>query len=146
MRPWPVLLSLALWGCPTKEAEDPQKILGDWTEHGGADGTVGARGVAEPRSEQGQLPAESVASKAECQAAARRIEELALELAVKEAEDPEERRELEARRQAMLKSPAFAARVREGGEECLSRDTTAREARCIAKARSELDVDRCSGR
>ncbi|GMV19501.1 MAG: hypothetical protein HS104_02335 [Polyangiaceae bacterium] len=146
MKAWIFLLPLAVMGCPTKEAEDPQKILGDWTEHGGADGTVGARGVAEPRSEQGQLPAESVASKAECQAAARRIEELALELAVKEAEDPEERRELEARRQALLKSPAFAARVREAGEECLSRDTTQSEARCVARAKSELDVDRCSGR
>lgn len=146
MKAWFFLLPSVVIGCPAKEAEDPRKILGDWTEHRGADGTRGARGVAEPRSEQGQLPAESVASKAECQAAARRIEELALELAVKEAEDPEERRELEARRQAVLKSPAFAERVREAGEECLSRDTTQREARCVARAKSELDVDRCSGR
>ncbi len=146
MKPWLCLLALALWGCPSKEAEDPQKILGDWTEHGGAEGTEGARGVAEPRSEQGQVPADTLATKAECQAASRRIEELALDLAVKEAEDADEQKQLEARRQSVLKSPAFTERVREGGEECLSRDTTGREARCVARAKTELDVDRCSGR
>lgn len=138
-------LCLSLIACPTKEAEDPKSILGDWTEHGGVDGTKGARGVAEPRSEKGQTPAETLATKAECEAAGRRIEEMALELAVKEADD-DERAELESRRQAMLKSAAFKARVEEAGEECLGRDTTREEARCIARARSELDVDRCSGK
>jgi len=145
MRNWLVAAAcLALAGCPSKEAEDPRSILGDLTEHGGEDGTKGARGVAEPRSEKGQTPEESLASKSDCAAAARRIEELALELAVKEVDDPEERRQLEARRQAELKSSAFKARVEQGAEECVSRDTTKREAACVARARTELDVDRCS--
>lgn len=136
-------LALPLAGCPSKEAEDPRTILGDWTEHRGADGTTGARGKAEPRSTTGQSAPEAPASQLECEAAARRIEELALELAVKEAEDSEERADLELRRKKMLGSPTHEDRVRLGGEECLSRDTSKLEALCVARARSELDVDRC---
>lgn len=137
-------LALPVAGCHAKEAEDPQKILGDLTEHGGVDGTVGARGKTEPRSQKAQQPAESLATKTECAAAGRRIEELALELAVKQAEDAAERAELEKRRAEVLKSAAHRDRIAEAADECLSRDTSQREAVCIAKARTELDVDRCS--
>ena len=141
---WPV--ALCLLGCPSKEAEDPRAILGDWTEHGGVDGTRGARGVTEPRSAQGQGASDGLATRADCTAAARRIEELALELAVKDVDDPEARAKLDAQRKAELAGPAFRQRVKEGAEECLSRDTSREEARCISRARSEMDVDRCSSR
>jgi hypothetical protein len=137
-------LALPLVGCPSKEAEDPRAILGDWTEHRGADGTTGARGKTQPPSTKDQAAPGALASKLECEAAARRIEELALELAVKEAADAQERADLELRRKKMIGSSGHEDRVRLGGEECLSRDTAKSEALCIARARSELDVDRCA--
>ncbi|MBI3200176.1 MAG: hypothetical protein HYZ29_01460 [Myxococcales bacterium] len=140
-----LVLALPVCGCPSKEAEDPSHILGDWTEHQGVEGATGAQGKADPRSTGAQAATgERVATRLECEAAARRIEELALELAVKEARDPAERRELEQRKKSVLQSTEHAARVKEGAEECLSRDTTRSEAACIARARGELDVDRCS--
>ncbi|MCC6664092.1 MAG: hypothetical protein IT375_10120 [Polyangiaceae bacterium] len=139
-------LALPLTGCPSKEAEDPKSILGDWTEHQGVEGTTGARAKPEPRTAAGQgAPAERLATQLECEAAVRRIEELGMDLAIKEADDPEERRALELRKKKLLQSPEHAARVKDGTEECLSRDTTKSEALCIARAKSELDVDRCSG-
>lgn len=139
------LLLVALGGCATKQAEDPRKILGDWMEHEGVDGSQGAQGSSQPRSTRTAAPPPKAASQKECKAAAQRIEELALELAVKDAESPEERDELEAARKKELGSPRFAARVEHATKECLGRETTSREAQCIARARSELDIDRCSG-
>ncbi len=89
-------------------------------------------------------PAPKLATKLECEAAARRIEELALELAVKDA-DESSRPELDARRSAELASDAFKSRVEQGTKECLARETPSGEARCIAGARTEMDVDRCGG-
>jgi hypothetical protein len=138
-------LALPLVGCPSKEAEDPKSILGDWTEHQGVEGTTGARGKPEPRAVGGQgAAADGLATRLQCEAAVRRIEELGMDLAIKEAGDPEERRELELRKKKLLQSAEHATRVKESTEECLSRDTTKGEALCIARARSELDVDRCS--
>lgn len=135
-------VAAALWGCPAKEAEDPHKILGDWTEHNGASGTEGAQGSQEPRSPRAAEPAKRVATQLECEAASRRIEELALEIAVKEAE-PGERAQLDARRKQEIASARFKARVQEASKECVARETTSTEARCIAAAKSATDIDRC---
>lgn len=139
-----MLAGVLLSGCGQKEAEDPRKILGDWMEHDGAEGrqgtgTEGAPGTVTKGANR------KLATKAQCGAAARRIEELALELAVKDA-DESERAELEKRRAEELHSQVFEARVQRATEECLGRETTDVEATCVAKARSELDIDRCSSR
>jgi len=142
-------VAAALYGCPAKEAEDPRKILGDYTEHNGASGTDGARGTTEPRSPRGADPAAApvaLASKLECRAAARRIEEIALEMAVAESDDPDERAKLDKRRREELASTAFKARVEQAARDCVDRETTATQARCIAKAKRELDIERCGDR
>jgi len=139
-----VLLAGVCAGCGQKEAEDPRKILGDWMEHEGADGTQGTGSQGAPRGNPSGAQ-RKVASEKQCQAAARRIEELALDLAGKEA-DPSERAELEKRRADELRSQVFEARVQRATQECLGRETTELEALCVAKARSELDIDRCSSR
>ena len=136
-------VAAALWACPAKEAEDPGKILGDWSEHHGVEGTEGAQGAREPRSVRTAEPPKQVATKLECDAASRRIEELALELAVSEAEDPAERAKLDARRKQEIASAGFKARIEHASKECLARETTSAEARCIARAKSEMDIERC---
>ena len=91
-------------------------------------------------------PAVVAASREECQAATRRIEELALELVVQEESDPAERAKLEERRKAEVKSERMQKRIDEGTEDCLARGTTASEARCIARVKTQLDIDRCAQR
>lgn len=127
-------------GCGAKEAEDPHKLLGDWAEPSSSEGSV--EGAAAAPKESAPKPA----SLEECRTAARRIEELALELAVKDAETEDERAELEARRAREAGGAAFAARVEQAAKDCVDRETPSSEARCIAKARGELEVDRCSKR
>jgi hypothetical protein len=141
------LLVLSLAACKTAEAEDPHSLLGEDAEYNGVDGTTGARGTKESRS-PGKPESESgpLATQAQCQAAARRIEELALDLAIKDEQDPAARTELQNKKQAELNSAAFKSRVTQAAKDCIGRDTTSREATCIAKAQNELDVDRCSSR
>jgi hypothetical protein len=136
------LAGALLAGCGQKEAEDPRKILGDWMQHEGADGRHGTGGEGAPGAKGAER---KLASQTQCQAAARRIEELALELAVRDA-DESERAELEKRRAEEIHSQGFEARVQRATEECLGRETTDIEATCVAKARSEMDIDRCSSR
>jgi hypothetical protein len=126
--------------CAPKEAADPHSMLGD-LDGSGSEGHEGAS--EEPKPAAGPPP--KLATRLECEAAARRIEELALELAVKDA-DESSREELEARRAEELKSEAFKGRVEEGTKACLARETTSGDARCVARARSEMDVDRCGQR
>jgi hypothetical protein len=140
----------ALTACATKEAEDPRKILGEDAAHNGVSGLEGARGSAEPRSPRAAgEPARGgavIATQAECEAAARRVEELALRMAVDETDDPDERTKLETRRRQELSSAAFKARVERAGKDCVARETTSTEARCIARAQSEMDIQRCGER
>lgn len=126
--------------CGTKEAEDPHKLLGDWAEPTSSEGVSGGSAGAPKQS------APKLASLEECRTAARRIEELGLELAVKDADSDDERAELEARRTQELGSAGFASRVEQAAKDCLGRETSSTEARCIAKARSEMEIDRCSQR
>ncbi|MCA9595958.1 MAG: hypothetical protein KC776_21740 [Myxococcales bacterium] len=133
-------LGILASACGAKEAEDPHAILGDWTQHNGTEAPA-KPGQAAPAAPEAQL-----ASKAQCQAATRRIEELALEMAVKEEADPAQRAKLEERRKAEVKSERMRQRVEQGTEECLARETTAREALCITQVKTQLDIDRCARR
>lgn len=125
------LFALCLCACGKDEAADPHDLIGD---HGSGQ---------EPEAEK--APADRVATKDECKTAARRIEELALELVVKEEEDPEERAKLEARKREELQSSDFASRVDSGARDCLARETTQREAACITRAINDIGIDRCGG-
>jgi hypothetical protein len=127
-----LLLGLLLAACGKGEAEDPHDMIGDYP---GSEGEQGA-----------QAPADRVATQAECKAAAKRIEELALELVVKEEQDPEERTKLEQRRREELASADFASRVEAGARDCLARETTQREAACITRAINDIAIDRCGAR
>jgi hypothetical protein len=131
-----------LVACPTKEAEDPHEILGEWASPPEGE-TAPATGKKDPRT---AAPSAAPATKAECAAAARRIEELALDLAVREEEDPQKRAELMDKKKQELASAAFKVRVARGTDDCIARETSGAEARCIARARSEMDVERCGGR
>ncbi len=133
-------LSLGLWllllGCGAGEAQDPGDVLGDYRQHNGVDARTG---VASAPTTQTRL-----ASQAECSAAAKRIETLALEIAVAEEPDDAKRAELQSRMQTELASKDFEARVKRQTEGCLGRETNSAEAQCIAKIRSADDLDRCS--
>lgn len=109
--PWLALGALAL-GCGEKEAEDPHDLLAEEYERAGAE---------EPDSPQSP-PELAPASRSECEAATRRLIEIA-----GTAGEPGE-------------NELIAERV----EECLARETSRREARCVAKARDEAAVERCA--
>ncbi|HMR05828.1 MAG TPA: hypothetical protein PKA88_08620 [Polyangiaceae bacterium] len=129
-------LWLLLLGCGAGEAQDPGDVLGDYRQHNGVDARTG---IASAPTTQTRL-----ATQAECSAAARRIETLALEIAVEEEPDDAKRAELQTRMQAELASKDFEARVQRQTEGCLGRETNSAEAKCIAKIRSADDLDRCS--
>ncbi len=131
-----LVFCLCFAGCGAKEAQDPHSLLGEYGEEGGA------------KKEKGKPPApmDRVANAAECRAAARRIEELALDLVVQEEEDPEMRAELDRRRKVELGSEAFRQRIEHGKDECLGRETPSREAACIARAVNDLAIERCGKR
>ncbi len=131
MRPHPLLLwSLLLGACTGPgEAEDPGAFLAEMR-------LADEREEAAPRNVE---PADS----ALCRSAALRVEELALEIVVLEETDPAERNKLEARAREDRKGPEFRARVEEGTEQCLGRDTSAAEARCISRVKSAQDLDAC---
>jgi hypothetical protein len=135
-----VWLGTAGLACADKHAENPHAILGDWASHNGVEATE------KPGQAQPAAPAVVAATREQCRAATRRIEELALEIVVKEEPDPAERAKLEKRRQAEVKSERMRMRIDQGTEDCLARGTTASEARCIAAVKTQLDIDRCAQR
>ena len=131
-----LLLSVSVWGCGPTEARDPGDVLGGWRQHNGVDARTGLAATA-------KAPATRLATRAQCEAAARRIETLALEIAVAEEPDDTQRAELQRRMSAELKSKDFQARLLQQTEGCLGRETTSTEALCIAKIRAQEDLDRC---
>jgi hypothetical protein len=135
-------LPAALAGCAPKEAADPHAMLGQDADEAAAE--MGPPGPSGNAAAPDPGPPPVLATRAQCEAAVRRIQELGLDLAVSGAPE-DEREELEARRQKELASVAFKQRVDEGTRECLQRETSARDAKCVAAAKSEMDVDRCGG-
>jgi hypothetical protein len=122
---------LLVLGCGKGEAADPHDLIGDYP---------GQTDEAEPKPGE---PVDRVATLQECRVAAKRLEQIALELVVKEEGDPEERAKLEERKKAELASPEFASRVEEGARDCIARETTQREAACIARAINDIGLERC---
>lgn len=122
---------LLLFGCGKGEAADPHDLIGDYP---------GQTDDAEPKPGG---PVDRVATLQECRVATKRLEQIALELVVKEEEDPDVRAKLEERKKAELASPEFASRVEEGARDCIARETTQREAACIARAVNDIGLERC---
>lgn len=129
----------------TGQAEDPRSILGEWGSHEGVDGTRGGQGSSDGVTTKGTVakPKVQLATREQCLAAARNVEDLALKAVVDEEPDAAERAKLEARRKELMASADTKARIERSAEDCLSRQTSASEALCIARAKGALDVDRC---
>jgi hypothetical protein len=127
---------------PPKEADDPRDLLGEDLEHEGVSGAGTApdtpRETAKPKG-----PAHTLASRADCESAARHLVELGVELAIREETDPERRKQLESQRAAAVRNDRARAHVASWTDECLQRETTQAEARCIARVQNEADIDRC---
>lgn len=118
-------------GCGKGEAADPHDLIGDYP------------GQTSEEGEPARGPVDRVATLQECRVAAKRLEQIALELVVKEEEDPEERAKLEQKKKEELASSEFASRVEEGARDCIARETTQREAACIARAVNDIGLERC---
>jgi len=139
------LLTVAwLSSCAPKEAEDPKSILGNDLAHEGVYG--GGEGPDSPRDVRSAgPPSEALASRADCEQAARHLVELGIDLAIREEQDPEKKQKLADDKPAALNSEGARAHVAEWSAECRARRTTRAEARCIASIRSESAIERCVG-
>jgi hypothetical protein len=135
-----VLISGLAWGCGQKQAQDPRSVLGEHMSHGGVDGRTG-----QPVKQQTGGPRESTdpASPEECQAAARHLVELGVDLAILEEKDPQKKQRLQAERARALESEQARAMTRKWTQECLDRADTEADVACILAARKEADLERC---
>jgi hypothetical protein len=146
-----MLALLAGCGGP-KEAENPRELLGpDLTHEGvyGGSSSPDRPGAAPSDSaDAGNAQAvkpDALATRADCESAARHLVALGIEIAIREETDPEKKQRLIDDRGAALESPRARSHRSEWARECLERGTLAREAHCIARIQSERDVDRCVG-
>lgn len=146
-------------GCATKEAQDPKDILGDDESHEGAYGG-GDQSDTPPESEhkessakgtgqaaagkQGASP-NAAASEAECRTAARHLVELGIDLVIAEETDLAKKKKLLSEKRQAMDSAASRQHVDQWTRECLANGTSRSEAQCIARVRSESDIDRCVG-
>jgi hypothetical protein len=153
--PLVVLALLAGCGGP-KEAENPRELLGPDLTHEGVYGGSSAPdrpGAAPPDSPSGAADAgdaqavkpDALATRADCESAARHLVALGIEIAIREETDPERKQRLIDDRGAALESPRARSHRSEWARECRARGTLAREAHCIARIQSERDIDRCVG-
>jgi hypothetical protein len=132
-----LLLPLAIgvtWACEPKEAQDPSEILAEdlafqnpFLPHEPADGPA----------------SRALATRAECLAAARHLEELAVAAAIAEAETDAERTAIEAERRAFLEGEDAEARREQAAGDCLVRETSREEAKCVARMRHPAELDEC---
>ncbi len=119
-----------------KEAADPREILAADLE---SPRERAASGTARPDPAAGAL-----ATLEECRSAARRIEELGVELAAREAEDDARRAELLDRKAELVGSVEARRRIDESARECVERGTSRREALCVGRAVDDAALDRCA--
>ena len=135
-----MLISGFAWGCGQKQAQDPRDVLGEHMTHGGVDGRTGQ--AMKPQSGE---PRESTepASPDECQAAARHLVELGVDLAIQEEKDPQKKHRLQVERAQALESEQARAMTRQWTQECLDRADTEADVACILGARKEADLERC---
>ena len=131
-----------------KDAENPRTLLGEDLNHhgvyggGAAPDTPGAAPRETPPASAKAAPSKAAAraTRADCEAAARHLVALGIELAIREEPDPEKKAQLARDRLAAQDSERARAHVQTWTRDCLEADTTAREARCIARARRWLCV------
>lgn len=137
-----ILISGLVWGCGQKQAQDPQDVLGEHMTHGGVDGRTG-----QPVKLQtgGANESTDPASPEECQAAARHLVELGVDLAIQEEKDPQKKQRLQAERARALESEQARAMTRQWTQECLDRADTEADVACIQEAEKEADLERCGG-
>ena len=135
-----VLISSLAWGCGQKQAQDPRDVLGEHMTHGGVDGRTG-----QPVAQQvGQAPdGTDPAGPDECQAAARHLVELGIDLAIQEERDPKKKASLQAQRAQALESKQARAMTRQWTQDCLDRADTEADVACILEARKEADLEKC---
>jgi hypothetical protein len=134
------VLALAHSGCAPKEARDPADIIAedpDFMPPGYEEGP--------PKELSGSgRPVEQAATRTECESAARHLERLGLRIAIAEARSPEDRAALEQQERELATSPAARARIEQSTTDCLGRETSAREARCIGRIESVDQVEACT--
>ena len=152
-------LALALFtscGGP-KEAENPRELLGSDLNHEGVYGGGSAPDTPGAPSEAPSVPGaasarntkapkrDALATRAECELAARHLVALGVDIAIREESDPETKQRMIADREEALKSERARTHRSEWTRECLLSGTLASEARCIARIQNERDIDRCVG-
>jgi hypothetical protein len=155
LAPPAVFAFLAGCGGP-KEAENPRELLGPELTHEGVYGGGSAPdrpGAAAAESPSGSadkgtaraVKPDALATRADCESAARHLVALGIEIAIREETDPEKKQRLIDDRAAALESERARAHRAQWARECLEDGTLAREARCIARIQSERDIERCVG-
>lgn len=155
MRRLPALLPITaslLSACEPKEARDPADILAEDPAfmEPSYSGTIDEH--ARPPSEEGSAagrPDDGQAGRRpatydECRAAVRHLEELGVELAIRDEPDRERKRQLAEEKQRLLASAAVQRRIRRGADDCIARGTSRAEAACITEVESAEAIDDCS--
>jgi hypothetical protein len=147
------LKSLALFFCLVgagciggpKEAADPNAILRGDLDQNGAEGSglPGPAASAEPVKPRAPSADDAPATRAECDAAARHVEEVGVDIAIDSERDPHKREQLRARRAAMLQAPDAQRRIQQSTARCLQHETTRGEARCLAHIQTPEGIDHC---
>ncbi len=139
---WAAPLLMLAGACgPPKEAEDPRDLLGDELEAAPREPADPGEPVDQPTSDRGgsrHTPLDPPATRAECEAAAKRMVELGLRAA---AADPDG-----AGSVADLSTSDQQKIVDQAVNECLSWKTPRSEAKCVARAQEEHDIDHCVAR
>lgn len=138
-----LISALLAYACVDKEAADPSVFAAGDDALGGAEreGNPGPTGDAAPSAKAAVRA--RVATRAECEAAAKHLEEVALDVQVAMEEDAKKRAALRAQRDAALASAEVTAHIGEVADECVKKQTTAHEAQCIARAKDEAGIDAC---
>ena len=85
------------------------------------------------------------ASPEDCQAAARHLVELGIDLAIDEEKDPKKKQRLQAERARALESEEARAMTRQWTQDCLDRADTEADVDCILRAQKESDLEKCGG-
>jgi hypothetical protein len=144
---WVVVIATSqfLAACHEKEAADPKDILRE--DLADEDNQVGGNPAPvrrQPAAPKRAASRPALASRAECERAARHTFELGYALGVAEVSAEKQRSEVKTRRPEGLESEEARQRIDQITEECLQQRTTRREAQCIAQVKSEAEIDRCS--
>lgn len=127
-----------------KEAADPNQILQGELGPAGSSGNPEPVAPAPPGATQAGAPSnDPPATRGECAAAARHVEQLGIDIAIDSERDPQKREQMRAKRAALLQAPDAQRRIAASTARCLQHETTRSEAHCIAHIQTPEDIDRC---